>query len=78
MGAHNPQEHDGEKQKRAVRLQRDTVIFLVGLAGIVHETLIALEERPFLLALFAAMIGLTGVLRAEEGVRRRRNGNGNR
>lgn len=37
---------------------RDTVLFVIGLLGVAHETLLAHAERPTLLLLFAAMIGL--------------------
>lgn len=37
---------------------RDTVLFVVGLLGVAHETLISNADRPTLLLLFAAMIGL--------------------
>lgn len=37
---------------------RDIALFVFGLAGIAHETLIARAERPSLLLLFAAMLGL--------------------
>lgn len=55
-------------------LTRDVVIFVVGLLGIAHETVIVETERPFLLALFAAMIGLTGFLRAEDERKKRDDG----
>lgn len=45
---------------------------LAGMIGIAHETLIAKTDRPTLLLLFAAMIGLPSFLKADE----RRNGNG--
>lgn len=45
---------------------RDVVLFVLGVFGIIHETILAGEERPFLLVLFAAMVGLTGVIRGVE------------
>ena len=48
------------------RLTRDTTLFLTGLAGIAHETTIADTERPALLILFGAMVGLPAFLRADE------------
>lgn len=36
---------------------RDVTLFLAGLAGVLHET-IAHSERPTLLLLFAAMMGM--------------------
>lgn len=51
---------------RTKNISRDAVLFGGGLAGIFHETVINQAERPFLLALFGAMVGLTGFLRADE------------
>lgn len=44
---------------------RDVVLFLTGLAGIVYEALSGLE-RPTLLLLYAALVGLPSFLRADE------------
>jgi len=46
-------------------LLRDTTLFLAGVAGVVHETVIVTQERPTLLLLFAAMMGLPAFLRTE-------------
>jgi len=59
-------------RRQEFTLSRDLVLFSAGLLGVIHETIIAEVERPFLLALFAAMIGLTGFLKAEEA--RKENG----
>lgn len=45
------------------RLSRDIVLFTVGLLGVVHEMIFTPGERPSLLILFAAMMGLPLVLR---------------
>jgi hypothetical protein len=45
---------------------RDAVLFLVGLAGIVYETVGATGPDPTLLLLFAAMVGLPAFLRADD------------
>ncbi len=45
-------------RKPVVHVARDTVLFAVGLLGLAHETLISKADRPTLLLLFAAMIGL--------------------
>lgn len=45
---------------------RDAILFLGGLAGIVHETVIAAEPREALLLLFGAMIGVIPFLRLDE------------
>lgn len=60
---------DDEGQSRAGwwrGVTRDTVLFVVGLLGIAHETLSAGVERPVLLAAFLAMMGLPMFLRADE------------
>lgn len=52
---------------------RDPVLFIAGLAGIVHETVVAAEPRWSLLLVFGAMMALPIPLRADEV---RRNGGG--
>jgi hypothetical protein len=47
-------------------LIRDVALFVAGLAGVFHETVVASGERPTLLILFAAMMGLPAFLRADE------------
>lgn len=49
--------------------QRDILLFLAGLGGVFHETVIQTGERPTLLILFAAMMGLPAFLRADEARR---------
>ena len=41
---------------------RDLALFLTGIAGIFHETVISQSSDPQLLVLFASMIGLPTVL----------------
>lgn len=41
---------------------RDLALFLGGMAGVVHETLLTKAERPTLLIMFAAMMGLPAFL----------------
>jgi hypothetical protein len=49
------------------RLSRDSILFVFGLGGIIHETLLqAGPERPSLLVLFAACIGLPAFLTRDE------------
>lgn len=50
---------------------RDVLLFCGGMAGVAHETLVAQVERPTLLFLFGAMLGIPALLQA-------RNGNGGR
>lgn len=49
-----------------IRLTRDSIVFFSGLLGVVHETVISNAERPTLLLLFAAMMGLPAFLRSDE------------
>jgi hypothetical protein len=51
---------------RRFRVSRDTILFTVGLLGIAYETLVDKADRPTLLILFAAMVGLPAFLRADE------------
>jgi hypothetical protein len=37
---------------------RDVLLFAIGAVGVLHETLIAKGERPNLLILFGALLGL--------------------
>jgi hypothetical protein len=50
---------------------RDAILFAVGMSGIVFETVRFGAERPTLLILFGAMIGLPAFLRTDE---HRKNG----
>ena len=45
---------------------RDVVLFFGGLGGVIHETAFTKAERPTLLILFAAMMGLPAFLRPNE------------
>lgn len=45
---------------------RDVVLFFAGLAGVFYETVISVSERPTLLLMFAAMMGLPAFLRTDE------------
>jgi len=45
---------------------RTSILFGVGIAGIVYETLVNSGERPTLLILFAAMCGLPAFLNFDE------------
>jgi len=49
---------------------RDVIMFFGGLAGVIYETVATSTDRPVLLALFGAMMGLPFFIRADE----RRNG----
>lgn len=43
-----------------------TVLFVVGLLGVAHETIVSKGERPTLLLLFGAMVGLPAFLSKDE------------
>lgn len=45
---------------------RDITLFLGGLAGVFHETVLASGERPTLLIMFGAMMGLPAFLQRDE------------
>jgi hypothetical protein len=48
-------------------ITRDTVLFVCGLVGILHETFIRTgDTRPEFLMLFAGMVGLPVALRRDE------------
>lgn len=51
---------------KKLRFTRDGVLFVVGLAGIAHETVVMNAERPSLLVLFAGMVGLPAFIRKDE------------
>lgn len=46
---------------------RDITLFSGGLIGVVYETAFRTVERPTLLLLFAAMMGLPAFLRSDDG-----------
>jgi len=48
-----------------VTIARDSVLFIVGLLGVAHETLISKADRPTLLLLFAAMVGLPAFISSD-------------
>jgi hypothetical protein len=52
--------------RRPPQLKRDTVLFISGLIGVAHQTIVAKAEKPTLLLLFGAMIGLPAFLRGDE------------
>lgn len=45
-----------------LKLAREVTTFVVGIAGIVWQTVIEHTDRPLLLALFATMIGVPAYL----------------
>lgn len=55
-----------ERQKFRIRITRDGILFVTGILGIVYETAISKAERPTLLLLFAAMVGLPAFLQYDQ------------
>ncbi len=53
-------------RKSIPKISRDTVLFASGLIGVAWETFGENAEKPTLLLLFGAMIGLPVFLRADE------------
>lgn len=45
---------------------RDVLLFTAGMVGIAHETLLRSVDRPTLLLLFGAMVGLPAFLRSDD------------
>jgi Na+-transporting methylmalonyl-CoA/oxaloacetate decarboxylase gamma subunit len=54
------------KQRFYRALNRNTFMFVAGLLGVAHETLLQHAERPTLLILFAAMMGMPAFLTSTE------------
>ena len=48
----------GARRAAGFHLTRDLILFAVGVAGIVYETVYEHADRPYLLAVFAACVGL--------------------
>ena len=46
--------------------KRNLALFAAGLAGVFHETVLTTAERPTLLILFAAMMGLPAFLGSKD------------
>lgn len=65
---------NGERFEQTWPLIRDLLLFIGGMAGLLHETLIATGERPTLIAAFLAMSGLPAFFRADTR-RNKQNGN---
>jgi hypothetical protein len=64
-----------ERRARRGRVTRDSVLFSAGLAGVFYETIFDKADRPTLLLLFGAMMGLPAFLRTDEQVRSRHSSN---
>lgn len=56
------------KKRHRRTITRDLVLFMFGLGGIVHETVISHVDRPYLLLLFAYMVGLPMVSGLERSI----------
>ena len=44
--------------KRRLRITRDLILFLIGISGIIWQTVVDDVDRPYLLAVFVACVGL--------------------
>ena len=53
---------------------RDLILFFAGLGGVMHQTLVEDADRPTLLLLFAAMMGLPIVFNADQRRSEKKNG----
>jgi len=62
----------GDEKGGWIKALRDGLIFSAGLAGFAHEVVLGTSERPFLLIMCAAMMGLPALVRLDEW----RRGNG--
>lgn len=51
---------------RRLKITRDLVLFVAGLAGIAYVTVTNGADRPTLLILFGAMVGLPAILSLDE------------
>lgn len=54
------------KRRRPHHLTRDGGLYAMGLAGIAYEIVIDHTERPTLLILLGAMVGLPSILKLDE------------
>lgn len=61
-----PQKKKETFQSRLPKIGRDGALFFGGMAGVFHEVVISKVERPVVLGLLAAMMGLPAFLRADE------------
>ena len=52
------------------RFTRDAVMFAIGAIGFFHELIASQAERPFILALCGALMGLPFVLSADSQLRK--------
>ena len=53
-----------------IKLTRDAILFVLGATGFLHELFFpATTDRPFILTVSAALMGLPLILRAEESTR---------
>lgn len=51
---------------KPVKITRDTILFCAGLLGVLYQTVVEHADRPVLLALFGAMMGLPVFLGRDE------------
>jgi hypothetical protein len=66
MRATHVRKHEDDDLPPFLHVARTVLLFLGGMAGIAYETVAEGTDRPTLLLLFAAMIGLPFVVRADQ------------
>lgn len=59
---------------KRLHVTRDGLLFVLGILGIAHETLVEQVERPTLLILFAGMVGLPAFLHKDEKAQQKMDG----
>jgi hypothetical protein len=64
--AEQPEQPDTRGVRITWAAARDVVLFVAGLAGVAHQTLIASAPSTELLIVFASMMGLPAFLRKDE------------
>jgi len=57
--------------KWLAHFSRDRIIFFWGLIGVLNETFFQEVERPALIILFAAMMGVTGYMKSSGDLRKK-------
>lgn len=53
------------QRRHVIHVSRDAMLFSVGLVGVIYQTVATTTDRPYLLALYAGMMGLPVFLRLD-------------
>lgn len=75
-GGQGSEQRDQDMWSRWDKRVRDSIIFAVGVAGVVHELFIVAEPRASILIFLGSLIGVPFVLQADERRGNGRNGAG--